>query len=748
MELKSIYAQDQRGNVLPGASAALYLAGTLTLASGLLRKDGSSHPNPFAADSTGLIELIAPDGAYDLVVNNSASSLTQRLVFFSAEDAVITPLQFGAKGDGASNDSAKFTDLGAVYQGKTVDLAGRTYLVNAFPTDNFYINGKFKRVSDGLTVQSEYNGTFRIGNSNTLAGRQVAQNLTPYSIYGAGPRGYNLTAYGDKALASAGDETYNCSAFGPGAMFNNRYARYNEVFGLEALYYTVGISGDGLTGTRNSVFGSNAMRFNTTGRSNTAMGRNANQVATTANFNTFLGAASGAGAAPLDLSGAIVNPYPRTANNQTGVGTNSLLSSNGEGNTGIGNNAGQNLKLGSQNTALGSGALSTLESNVSPNGNQLIQSSLAGTWSQVGTVLTFNMTAHGMSVGFTATVVLNTGAPNTGGDPQHFTLTAATADSWTAVAPDSAARAGTCTLTAYETTTPVAPITGVTAAGYGAMLSATGGNNCTAYGSFALRDNIGASNTAVGGLAGLENTTGTQNTAIGYSALRLSKTGGQNTAGGEFALGALTSGSGNTAFGRSALRGMQDGSAAATLNNATGIGQGASVSGDNQVQLGNSATTTYVYGTVQNRSDARDKTEIRDTVLGLDFINALRPVDFKWDMREDYNETKEVEVVQADGTIAVELQVTIHERDGTKARNRFHHGFIAQEVAEVIKNTGVDFGGLQDHAVLGGCDVMSIGYDEVIAPLVKSVQQLTAQIQDLRAEVLELRASSEGGLQP
>ena len=46
--------------------------------------------------------------------------------------------------------------------------------------------------------------------------------------------------------------------------------------------------------------------------------------------------------------------------------------------------------------------------------------------------------------------------------------------------------------------------------------------------------------------------------------------------------------------------------------------------------------TTYVYGTVQNRSDSRDKADVRDTVLGLDFINKLRPVDFKWDLREQY----------------------------------------------------------------------------------------------------------------
>src|SRR5690606_22283280 len=114
------------------------------------------------------------------------------------------------------------------------------------------------------------------------------------------------------------------------------------------------------------------------------------------------------------------------------------------------------------------------------------------------------------------------------------------------------------------------------------------------------------------------------------------------------------------------------------------------------------------------RSDARDKADIRDTELGLDFINSLRPVDYKWDMRDDYIETLE------DGT-AIK-----HARDGSKKRTRYHHGFIAQEVPE-------GFGGYQDHKVQGGADVLSLGYDEFIAPLVKAVQELTQRVEYLES---------------
>ena len=145
------------------------------------------------------------------------------------------------------------------------------------------------------------------------------------------------------------------------------------------------------------------------------------------------------------------------------------------------------------------------------------------------------------------------------------------------------------------------------------------------------------------------------------------------------------------------------------------------------MQLGNSLTTTYVYGTVQSRSDARDKAEIRDTILGLDFINAIRPVDYKWDMRDDYFTLENQ--VNASGETTTTL--TPIPRDGSKIRSRFHHGFIAQEIKATCDALNIDFGGYQDHSIKGGNDVLSIGYDELIGPLVKAIQELTARVKEL-----------------
>jgi hypothetical protein len=78
--------------------------------------------------------------------------------------------------------------------------------------------------------------------------------------------------------------------------------------------------------------------------------------------------------------------------------------------------------------------------------------------------------------------------------------------------------------------------------------------------------------------------------------------------------------------------------------------------------------------------------------------------------------------------------------DGSRKRTRFHHGLIAQEVRDVLAAKGIDFGGFQDHAINGGDDVLSLGYVELIAPLIKAVQEQQAQIYPLRETIAELTA--------
>jgi hypothetical protein len=269
------------------------------------------------------------------------------------------------------------------------------------------------------------------------------------------------------------------------------------------------------------------------------------------------------------------------------------------------------------------------------------------------------------------------------------------------------------------------------------------------YGYSALESNTsGGWNSALGFEALLSCTSASQNVAIGHSAAKYLTVGDKNTCIGMQAGISMTSGALNVAIGYSAHTNPNN------FSNSSCIGSNSDVSGSNQVQLGSSGTTTYVYGTVQNRSDLRDKADVRDTVLGLDFISALRPVDYKWDMREDYRPDRPVEppegateeqVATYQASLESWLHAVKHEnlvRDGSKKRTRYHHGFIAQEVKALIDFSGVDFGGFQDHKVAGGDDVLSIGYDELIAPLVKSVQQLAEKnaVLEQRLAALEQQA--------
>lgn len=84
MELKTYFAQDRNGSLIPLANVAVYLTGTTTLATGLKKVDGSTLANPFTADADGKIQFYAPDGIYDMQV--SLGSVTGVKVTFQCLD--------------------------------------------------------------------------------------------------------------------------------------------------------------------------------------------------------------------------------------------------------------------------------------------------------------------------------------------------------------------------------------------------------------------------------------------------------------------------------------------------------------------------------------------------------------------------------------------------------------------------------------------------------------------------------------
>jgi len=149
---------------------------------------------------------------------------------------------------------------------------------------------------------------------------------------------------------------------------------------------------------------------------------------------------------------------------------------------------------------------------------------------------------------------------------------------------------------------------------------------------------------------------------------------------------------------------------------------------------------------IAKTADKRDKTKIKDTNLGLDFIKSLRPVDYILDVRNDYlteapepikfnsSEEERAEYIVKYNKWVEENKLQNISPNGTHERVRFHHGLIAQEVKSVLESKGIDFGGFQDRKIKGGEDVFGIVYEELIAPLIKAVQELSAKVEALESK--------------
>ena len=281
------------------------------------------------------------------------------------------------------------------------------------------------------------------------------------------------------------------------------------------------------------------------------------------------------------------------------------------------------------------------------------------------------------------------------------------------------------------------------AIGYNAFGSCGVGNergcrDSVAVGTAAGSISSGIQNIFIGSHCGSSGVHGSDNVYIGYN-IGTEMHIGTNENRDSILIGSKigTVGQGGILFSRSIVIGSKSGvgslSKQKTFRNNVVIGYQADVTGENQFQLGNSNNTVYAYGSVQDRSDERDKANIRDIEYPYkEFILGLRPVTFQWDYREDYMRDK-------DGTSEpVVAHINDIVRDGSHIRSRRHNGFIAQEVKELMDSLGFDFAGYQDHSVNGGDDVLSLGYSEFIAPMVKMIQEQQKTISTLEEKVDQL----------
>ena len=235
--------------------------------------------------------------------------------------------------------------------------------------------------------------------------------------------------------------------------------------------------------------------------------------------------------------------------------------------------------------------------------------------------------------------------------------------------------------------------------GFQALQVNTTGQYNTAVGSIALQLNqTGLSNSAFGYYALATNTISNWNSAFGYLALA-SSASDNNSAFGNLALGGLSTGNQNTAIGSLA------GSALATGSGNIIVGYGAQASSSsvsNEITLGNSVITTLrcATTTITSISDERDKKNIIDLPAGLNFINAVRPVAFDWNARD-------------------ESKIDIPDT-----------GFLAQNLQQVQAQLGVTIPGLVYDT---NPEKLEAGYSKLLPVLVKAIQELSARVEALEA---------------
>jgi len=292
-----------------------------------------------------------------------------------------------------------------------------------------------------------------------------------------------------------------------------------------------------------------------------------------------------------------------------------------------------------------------------------------------------------------------------------------------------------------------------TAVGAAAGAGLVGGYYNTSIGAGAGPTGLGANSVCVGIKAGYS-WAGTESVLIGYQAYSQvsgsTNVGNYITAIGSSTLYNATQGSSGvtlnytTAVGYQTFYNLDPGGgvtcatntalgARAGLNllsgvNNTIVGYNANASAtavSNEITLGNSSVATLrcQVTSITALSDVRDKYDIEDLPVGLDFINSLKARRFKWDKRDAYFD--EVENENGPPTrVAVP-------KDGSRKSNEWNEGFIAQEVDEAATAAGADWMNL---VYKSNPEKLEMTPGKLIPVLVKAVQELTERLKALEAK--------------
>jgi hypothetical protein len=131
-------------------------------------------------------------------------------------------------------------------------------------------------------------------------------------------------------------------------------------------------------------------------------------------------------------------------------------------------------------------------------------------------------------------------------------------------------------------------------------------------------------------------------------------------------------------------------------------------------------------------SDKRAKKNIKENVPGLAFINKLRPVTYNLDINAIEQIVQRPATKDKEGKI---IQPSADELFSRKEKEKIlYTGFVAQDVETAAKSLNYDFSGVD--APKSDKDLYGLRYSEFVVPLVKAVQELSAQNDELKKDFL------------
>ena len=520
--------------------------------------------------------------------------------------------------------------------------------------------------------------------SNSATKVPTQQSVKAYVDASGGGGASEIDDLSDAVTNSSGQTI----GLGTGALANddagtnkNTAVGYNALNAVTTGTENVAVGNSALAATTsccNVAVGHQSLENNTTGGSNIGVGFYALRANTTGADNIAIG--SMAGDASTTSSGFIA------------IGRNALgAQTTGQYNTAIGNNALKSVTTGTNNTAVGYLALedNTSSDNTAVGYNAGLNVTTGGDNTFVGTSAGRGNTtgAKNVAIGYDSMYSNSTGGNNTYVVYQSGFNSAGT---YNVGIGHRALRSGSSSGASYNT-----------AVGVWAGEDITTGTENTFIGFGAGTDTTtGDDNVFSGYYAGKANTTGYRQAALGWSALLANTTGYQNTAVGYEALKAVTTGNSNVGVGRNAGDNLTTGSNNVCIGNSTSA---SSATVSNEITLGNSSTSSLrcQVQTISSLSDARDKDDVSDLPEGLDFIDSLRPVKFRWNSREGIG------------------------KDGT-----YEAGFIAQDLQSAQSAADADYLGL---VMDENPDRLEASYGKLVPMLVKAIQEIKSEVEQLKA---------------